>query len=230
MHLIADKYRESDFVVIGDYNNLPGLSWTNSSTVRYGAIDDKECRVTTCADIIKNGYSFLDMNQFFPVPHYKPYTLDLFFTHLSNVSAYTATECLVPIDDHHIPHSFNVEIDLNCTIKNSFGTSKMYDFAHADYDEISEHLADINWEDIFSNSDDVDWNLQDFYNTIGRPIDEFTPLKKFHGDDKSSYPTWYSNELISLIIDEEIRHINWKRTGIDSNYIEFKRLRDKCIR
>ena len=99
-------------------------------------------------------------------------------------------------------------------------------FFAADYNLIVQNLRDVNWDDILSE-DDVDCNINKFYNAVNNVIDAHVPAVQHH---LRSYPKWYDEELINLIREKKRAHCEWKRVGNLDCYIDFKRLRALCIR
>ncbi|KAJ8670947.1 hypothetical protein QAD02_002206 [Eretmocerus hayati] len=169
------------------------------------------------------------MRQFFSVSNNKGYSLDLFFSTLSDISAFAAPDILTIVDDHHIPFVFKVPLSLYESHSKLTQKNEQY------YDQINTHLSNVNWGSTFDDNKNVESNLQFFHETLSRPIDEFVPMKTFHSKN-DSYPRWYTSELIYLIIDKKLQHLKSKqlkhtnREKSDRHYIESKRLRAKYIR
>ena len=102
------RNEDCDFLVLGDFN-LPKIVWTNSPVLRYNLLPLSNERIVECAEVVKNGISFLNMTQYFPSHPHKSYTLDLLFTSIHNPICVEASDILVPIDKHHIPHCFTIK-------------------------------------------------------------------------------------------------------------------------
>ena len=58
-------------------------------------------------------------------------------------------------------------------------------------------------------------------------IKEYVP---FYNESNSTYPLWYSSQLISMIINKKKMHKLWLEFDILDDFIEFKRMRALCIR
>ena len=135
------------------------------------------------------------MAQYFPPHVAKGYTLDLAFSTLPerDDQLIKSSDYLVPLDAHHnrvfFKLSFKQESCIN-TVK-----SKL-DFRKADYEAINSELINLNWNELFnSNSIVVDSNK--FHSILDEIIKNHVPLKR---ESSSTYPSWYSHSLISLII------------------------------
>ncbi|KAJ8677716.1 hypothetical protein QAD02_013503 [Eretmocerus hayati] len=165
----------------------------------YDFVGSKSARNAVCADIIRNDYSFMNMKRYFPVPDNNSYySLDLFFSNIN----FVARETLSTVDDHHTPIIFKAELTIDVVHDKVFPKDEQFNFSQANYERIDSYLSQANWENIFSKSDGIESNLQDFYDTVALPINEFDPTKKFHSPN-DSYPRWYTSELVSLIIDKK---------------------------
>ncbi|KAJ8677230.1 hypothetical protein QAD02_013017 [Eretmocerus hayati] len=88
VHQLSGVHGDCDWIVLGDFN-VPGINWFNMPNLEYEFVS-KSARNAVCADIIRNGYSFMNMKQYFPVPDNKSYSLDLFFSNMSNISSFVA--------------------------------------------------------------------------------------------------------------------------------------------
>lgn len=79
----------------------------------------------------------------------------------------------------------------------------------------------------FFNCNEIALNLEKFYKYLH-------DLVKLHVPHRiacpSTYPVWYSKELISHIISKKKIHKIWLQTNSLEDYIEYKKLRAKCIR
>ena len=85
---------------------------------------------------------------------------------------------------------------------------------------------DIDWAACF-RVHDISNNVDLLYDTCNKLIDSHVPLKSIQ---PSTYPDWFSKELISKIILKKKFHEIWLQYGNLINYIEFRRLRALCIR
>ncbi|KAJ8677595.1 hypothetical protein QAD02_013382 [Eretmocerus hayati] len=128
VHQVSESHGDCDWIVLGDFN-VPGVNWINSPNLAYDFVGNRTARNAECADIIRNGYSFMNMNQYFPVPYNKGYSLDLLFSSISNISSFHAPETLSTVDDHHIPIMFKVELASDVVQDKVLPKSEQFDFS-----------------------------------------------------------------------------------------------------
>lgn len=225
---LRDDFGEHDFVILGDYN-LPKTTWTNADSSQdflFAHYYGTDALIKDNSDVIMNGFSYLGFNQFYPIHLNKGYTLDLAFTSLNEDQFYhiPSKDSLVPPETcHHDPAFFGVKCEnLKCigSVLNS------RDFYHADYDEINLRLSRTDWEKLFEGMS-LDDNIDGFYSVLNEIITELVPIKNYKS---SSYPKWFSPELITNIINKKKFHKKWLQFNIIDDYIEFKKLRAMCIR
>lgn len=99
-------------------------------------------------------------------------------------------------------------------------------FYKANYEDINFSINTVNWDQIFNNNTIIQ-NVNKFYNILNSIIGKFVPVNKHK---PSTYPKWFSFELISSVINKKKIHKKWIQYGNQSDYIEFKRLRAICLK
>lgn len=102
----------------------------------------------------------------------------------------------------------------------------MYNYRRGDYGKINEELSNINWTDLFSNTD-IENAVQLFYNKLYSLRDKYIPTRTIKS--KNVFPPWYSKELIKIIKEKFKFHSKYKNYGNLSDKNEFERLRDLAI-
>ena len=66
-----------------------------------------------------------------------------------------------------------------------------------------------------------------FYSIVDEIIVTNVPLKRTR---VNSFPVWFSREIRICISDKVKAHTRFKVSNLDRDYIEFKRLRARCLR
>lgn len=227
IELLMDKFRDYEFMIMGDYN-LRETLWTNHGGLSEGLLANCFCSdtlVQECSIAVMNMFSYFGMSQYFPVHHSKGYTLDLAFSTITegNVKQLVSSDFLVPCDPHHD----QVFLEIGCMKSDYIKCVKnKLDFRNADYVAINSELLSTNWESLFIENC-VDKCTDIFYSVIREIIVDFVPLKRV---SLGTYPVWYSQALITNIVNKKKYHKEWLQFRIYSDYIEFKKLRSMCIR
>lgn len=224
---LVDKFKNNEFLILGDYN-LKETLWFNSGELSDSLLIDCWCSnnlVQENAALVMNLFSFLGMQQYFPVHCNKGYTLDLAFSTLmeNNFSVIDSLDSLVPLDAHHDQAFFEVCCKPLCDISR---VKNKLDYSKADYDAINDKILKINWDVVFEDGS-IESNASKFYSVMDRIIAEHVPVCK---SVNNTYPNWYSVTLISYITNKKKMHKQWLKFNVYNDYIEFKRLRALCIR
>ncbi|KAK2579088.1 hypothetical protein KPH14_010937 [Odynerus spinipes] len=134
----------------------------------------------------------------------------------------SAPEHLVPVDPYHPPLHFSLPLVSDVASSRSYLFKK--DFIRADYASINNHLCSINWDDALSNLS-VNESVELLQSHLEYSIDLFVPTKLVR---KSSYPSWFSSELIRCIKLKKSAHTRFKRYMHFSDYLMFTKLRSDC--
>ena len=175
--------------------------------------------------LIKDFISFFDMQQLNDAWNEHNYVLDLA---LSNIEcAVNATDLpFVPEDAHH--PAFNVTFyskAINNVIsdfpRNS--NNRNYNFHRANYPLLYQLIYDTDWA-FLDGETNVNNAVSEFYNTFYNILDQAVPL--YRSDRrKSSFPSWYSKEIINDIREKSHVRNRWKRSGSERDLDMFRRLR-----
>lgn len=221
-------YSSHEFVILGDYN-LPNTLWSNYSDLSDSLHADycgNDNVIQENVDTVLNHFSFLGFHQYYPVYEKKGYTLDLAFSSLPEecVSGIVSSDSLVPIEEaNHVPSFFQ----LNCAKIVSIESIKnVLNFNKADYDVINSKFGSMDWERIFGDVS-LDYSVDKFYSIVDKIVYDHVPTTRV---TPSSYPEWYSDELISNVIRKKRMHKQWLEFGVIDDYAEFKKIRAACIR
>lgn len=219
---LSSNLQDHEIIIFGDYN-LPNIKWNSENYLDFNTDENTSALTRQKTAIISNSFSFLGLGQYFPIKQSKGYTLDLAFSSLQLVLE-QSLDYLLPPCRHHDYAYFEVPFS-HSTVLNF--TSVQFNFFKGDYEAINSALSETCWSDIFINND-IDSNIERFYKVLFDVISKFVPKSRVYCQD--SFPVWYSMDLKSLIFEKKLTHRAWKRSGLQEDYINFKRLRARCIR
>lgn len=207
---------ESEFLLLGDYN-LPAASWACCSELgQYPPSGDGKF------NCIRNLCNLLNLKQKNCVTNVDNRSLDLVLSKVPNLAVCQSFDIFVECDTYHPPLSINVPLNNKFTNLKYSGT--VYDFKKCDFDSICDYLQHQDWSFLHTISD-LETIVNIFYKVLYTAIDTFVPKKKLYC---SSYPVWFTKELIESIKNKKIAHRCYKNSNSDANYQEFSKLRSKC--
>ena len=212
---------ECGIALFGDYN-LNNIKWTEEDPMRFTKLNYVDRNIDEAAQIIRDCSSSYGLKQYFPVHPAKGYTLDLLLSDLE-FKTIDSPDFLVNIDSHHPPAFFEVQLS---SVSTPVLDNVQFNFKNINYDIIKCDLDSFNWSDLLT-SRDINKNVDTFYTCLNSALERHVPKRRCCN---SVYPRWYTNDLKNLIKEKKSIHRLWKIYGFQSDYIEFKRLRAKCIR
>lgn len=218
-------FKDHEFIVAGDYN-LKKTNWYNNEEGLDSICSNSDKRIQESASIITNGFSFMNFFQLFSEHPRKGYTLDLVLSSLDNQNVkqiHSLDSFVTPKEDHHEFAYFEIALDNYSVISDR---TEYYNFDKADYVTITDKLKNTKWDEFF-DSPSLTKNVDKFYNYLHNLIKSYVPHRK---SSPSTYPVWYSKELISCIIKKKKLHKIWLQSDSLDDHIEFKKYRAKCIR
>ncbi|KAL4113859.1 hypothetical protein QTP88_017420 [Uroleucon formosanum] len=200
----------------GDFN-LPGTSWssTNQGLMFSGTINDK-------SSLIGDQFISMDFLQLNSIHNSSGSLLDLIFSDKKNISVEVAPVSLVPCDSYHPALSFNYQVPVPLIMLDD--SHSFRDFNNADFDSIAIALADNDWSTTF-NIQPADLSATRLQESILDAIQRFVPLKSFR---RSTFPSWVSPVLKSLLFKKKSAHKKFKITGSFHDYNLFSNLRSQC--
>ena len=161
------------------------------------------------------------MEQHYPMHKAKQYTPDLLFAERGNILLADNCDQLLRTDEHHEAVLFFTNFKSPSVVD-----YKYRNFYKANFNLINSRLSAVDWNDLFTIGD-IDNNCDKFHNILNKQINLLVPFQR---SKVTSYPHWYSSDLINLIKCKKRAHIIYKQTNLIEDYTEFKRLRAKCIR
>ncbi|KAL4126382.1 hypothetical protein QTP88_010604 [Uroleucon formosanum] len=200
----------------GDFN-LPGTSWssTNQGLMFSGTINDK-------SSLIGDQFISMDFLQLNSIHNSSGSLLDLIFSDKKNISVEVAPVSLVPCDSYHPALSFNYQVPVPLIMLDD--SHSFRDFNNADFDSIATALADNDWSTTFIIQP-ADLSATRLQESILDAIQRFVPLKSFRS---STFPSWVSPVLKSLLFKKKSAHKKFKITGSFHDYNLFSNLRSQC--
>lgn len=223
MKELTNKFPLHRFLICGDFN-LPYTQWSNDDflSANYTGNDSL---VEINGKVLKDCYSSHGFWQHYPIHPDKGYTLDLLFTSsLCNFKIIPSFDSLVRVEAHnHIPICGELSDAIFAPIKPE---SFELNFNKANYAQINSELQKVDWVHEISSLD-LESSCKFFYDKInGICIDNVPRLRS----SNSTYPRWYSDKLIGLIISKKKTHKIWLQSENYSDRIAYFKLRAQCIR
>lgn len=212
---------EDSVVVLGDFN-LTDVNWSYD--------EDLQCMLpsSTLSDI---ECCFIDpslqmnLRQLNHIPNMNGRFLDLVF---SNDTIFKVSESLTPFtlnDTNHKPLEicFNTS-EINESFNQHLASRTRLNFKKADTMKLRNHLININWEEEFSDSEDINTNLDTFYDKLFEGFDLFVPLTK---TTTNTHKPWYDDALINLKNRKDKAYKRMRCTNTDVDKIEFIKIKNE---
>ncbi len=177
------------------------------------------------------------MHQFNGVENHLKRSLDLVLSNMepNKINLSQSLDSIAPIDRHHPPLLIEVDVEPLAFLEEN--RLPKYNFFRANYEELANLLNAINWVSLFERLS-IDEAVREFYCTLSTLLKAVPKTRGF----KTSFPCWFTFELIRLIRKKTVLHNvlkDKKRCGIatDEDYSNFsdtrkavKDLREECHR
>lgn len=130
----------------------------------------------------------------------------------------------MPVDKYHPP----LNLSLNCNQFNILPINNViHDFKNCNFNNIIKFIVN-SIPDILSEKSNVNNLVDNLYSIIYEAINLLVPSNIVN---YNSFPTWYSNNLKSLLIQKKKNvHLIYKKYNNVSDYINFFKLRAICKR
>jgi hypothetical protein len=206
-----------EIMVMGDFN-LSFIKWSKSS--------DDNCLV---AENYSNklGHTLVDflsatnLSQRNDVINVDDKILDLVLTNIS--CSVSLAESLSKVDPYHPPLEITLNLCSNLFLNNNSRTG--YNYFKADYYKITSELRVVDWEKSLGDCNHVEEMVSIFYDKLNSIVSLNVPKNK---TNKSSYPVWFTGELIKLLREKnKLRQIARRYRNPRDRY-EFDILRKRC--
>lgn len=160
------------------------------------------------------------------IPNKSNKILDLVLTNIA-CEVFTPSSPLSIIDLLHPP----LEVDLSFTenIKLPYNANALRpNFYKADYEAICKYLHELNWEDIFHGSNDVNYMLDVFYEILQDAIKRFVPFKIKGKQNK--YPPWFDRNLRRILNEKNVLRLRYKLYKNPMDEISLSLVSDRASR
>ena len=141
---IRSKYPNHQLIVLGDFN-LPLMKWSSNS-LQYKITSYLSPVLVSGARSILECYSYLDMEQHYPMHKAKQYILDLLFAERGNILLAHNCDQLLCTDEHH-------EAVLFFTKSPSVVDYMYQNFYKANFNLINSRLSAVDWDGLFTIGD-----------------------------------------------------------------------------
>lgn len=223
---LKTKYKEHSLILTGDFN-LPKISWNNNPEVTtHHSMEGATLPARTAAEVLAMVIASLNLEQYYPSHQLKGYTLDLLFAEKHTIKYEHSTDSIVPPDkDHHEPATFSLG---NLFLQHKQAEQRKFNYNRMDTESCIHCLNQLNWSDSLSiNKNDMEMSTELFYRLINEAIDLTTPKS---GHCNNTYPSWYTEELITKLQEKKQLHKTWKSDKDEKTYIKFKLARAQCIK
>ncbi|CAB0020737.1 unnamed protein product, partial [Nesidiocoris tenuis] len=210
---ISTAFPDFNLILVGDYN-VPGvdwLAWSNSASPPHGPK----------AKMIFDAMNLLNLSQCNHLANPAGNVLDLLLSSFSEVGE-TLSDPLINVDVAHPPFEFI--IPSQSFSHAHFPRSQFtYNFRKANYPGLLQHLGNIDWS--FCSSVGTVDAVSQFYDVIADSIELFVPKSV---PINSSFPRWFTPDLINLTRRKRTAHSRYKITNSVLDYNVFSDLRRSC--
>lgn len=214
---ILPHYTNDSFIIAGDFN-LSNIGWSLAGPVfhKRGSVELRNAAadfIELCdmAGIHQQNFHTNSCNN----------TLDLIFSD-TNLEISRSESFLVSEDIYHPCLELDASEFITPCLKSKSVTR--YNFYKADYNNLNNYYAQINWDSLLKG-DTINDIVRQFYHEINTGIDKFVPKTTY--SSMKNYPAWYSSSLKHIISDKLKAHSRWKSSNNPRDYIEFSILRSR---
>lgn len=197
---VNEKFINAKLLLVGDFN-LP------SSVPR-----------ADCDKSVHDGLALLECTQINSLCNYNNNLLDLCFCNVE--ASIDKALPFVPEDKYHPGFTVYLEFQPNLTPL----SPATYSFKKADYHNLNTFYRQVNWIELYE-IDTVENKVKWFYSKLEEGISRYVPV---HRNFVSTYPCWFSYELINKIKLKKFVHSQYKKMKNQQNYTRFSILRRNC--
>ena len=154
---------------------------------------------------------------------HSPALLDLF---LSSDASICSTMAFPPLgNSDHVVVSVSIDFPINSKQDTSFHRMA-YDYSHADWDGLRDHLRDVPWEDIFELSASA--AASEFCEWVQIGIDVYIPHRKYQVKPHSS--PWFSAACAAAIVHRNHFFHLFQQNKSSESKIKFRQASNRCRR
>ena len=101
-----------------------------------------------------------------------------------------------------------------------------YDYSHADWDGLRDHLRDVPWDDIFKLSASA--AASEFYESAQVGIDVYIPHHKYQVKSHSS--PWFSAACVAAIVHRNHFLRLYQQNKSSESKVKFRQASNRCKR
>ena len=200
-----------NLIVFGDYNH-PDIDWENMHCKK----NDHHPAQIFLQSILDNKISQAVQETTHHKPNCKPSLIDLVLT--KNKDSLNKIKILPPLGKSHhtvILTSINNSQEIRTQDQTSI---KKYLINKGDFNEINKQLSDVDWDQIFENSqDDIDEAWKNVSNEIKKAMDNHIPTTTIKQTNKKK-PTVLNNSLLHLIREKRWLYRQYRKYPNKTNY------------
>lgn len=191
--IINIREPNAKFLILGDFN-LSCIQWewadNRCIALNYeGRLANELIDTLILTDLAQ--MNFIKYNV-----HGNQRILDLVLTNMTGIRT-TRVNGVVKEDDFHPAFTIMLNTKSIKFMKNS--KAPKYNFFKTDFTSINNELSNINWQELFANSN-VNDSVEKFYTVINTLIAQFTPKISLKNN---TFPKWFSRELIKMIHEKD---------------------------
>ena len=152
-----------------------------------------------------------------------PALLDL---SLCSDASVCSTMAFLPLgNSDHVVVSVSIDFPINTKQDTSFHRVT-YDYSHADWDGLRDHLRDVPWEDIFKLSASA--AASEFYEQVQVGIDVYIPHRKYQVKPHSS--PWFSAACTAAIVHGNHSFRLYQQNKSSEYKVKFRQASNRCKR
>ena len=160
------------------------------------------------------------------IPHcdsHSPALLDLF---ISSDASICSTMAFPPLgNSDHVVVSVSIDFPINSKQDTLFHRMA-YDYSHADWDGLRDHLRDVPWEDIFKLSASA--AASEFCEWVQVGIDVYIPHRKYQVKPHSS--PWFSAACAAAIVHKNHFFRLYQQNKSSESKVQFRQASNHCKR
>ena len=184
----------SELYILGDFN-FSNVRWNNLCSTNIGQTFNN----------FKHFLNVFNLTQMITFPtHVQGNTLDLLITSKpQNIISLNQREPFTMTCDHNM-----IEFKLHQAVSKCKKTAQKRNFYRGNYDKINKFLLNVDWDQIFAHSSNIDEIYSLFISNIHASITQFVPL--INTNRKPYIPKQIKNLL-------HLKNLLYKRTKLDSS-------------
>ena len=154
---------------------------------------------------------------------HSPALLDLFFSSDTSICSTMAFPPLGSSD--HVVVSVSIDFPVNSKQDTPFHRMA-YDYSHADWDRLRDHLRDVPWQDIFKLSASA--AASEFCECVQVGIDVYIPHRKYQVKPHSS--PWFSAACAAAIVHRNHFFRLYQQNKSSESKVKFRQASNRCKR